>query len=1065
MITKNFTIWASIVMLFTTCFSFAQVSPHDMVERMGRGINLGNVLSAPQPGNWSPYPTEEYFQDLQDAGFTTVRIPVRFENRTGETAPYTVSTDYLDSLEQLTDWATARGIVAIIDVHGDHWFWESYKEESAYCPLTSGCAPSQEDYDRFMAIWDQISEHFKDKSDDVLFEIMNEAYFSMSAAEVDQVNTDVLAIIRSKGSVNAYRNVIVTGGGDNSYRAPQQLYPSFIQSDDHLIATFHYYLPFSFTKSSNPGENTTPVYTWGDPDEKAELDGHFDEVSLWSQEHNIPVLLGEFGADNEYGINYHFDSPGDPLGDGPEPASREEYHRYVAQAAISRGFAFTAWDAGPKSNKTIHLRTDAYGSNYFGDPSIKWLDNIKDALFESGEWRSAIPVPYEPQNQLVCNGGFENSTFTEWTEGGSISTSLNQADKSEGNQSLSVQVSTIESWKNRIESCDMQLDAGQRYKMGFYGKSGSGNPQDMKVIMREGTSAVQTESMTVNSGWSLYNWEYTPAALQTIYFRVSFLEDADYLVDGFYLDAYTPNFFPTTDFTYTANELVVDFDGSNAKDSLGSIASWEWDFGDGSPVFVSSSANASHTYATGGDYTVQLKVIDNSGAADSLEQVVTVEVAATPPVPPSNLVLDVNGCSGINLSWTDNSSDEQSFKIKQSTDGGLTYDYLDEVGANITSYAVSELTEETTYFYRVFSYNGLWSNGAVSGSATTEACPNVLPTASFTYVATDLSVDLDGSGSTDSDGSIASWSWDFGDTNTGAGETANHTYASAGDYTVSLIVTDNEGATDTVEQVVSVSAPALPNPPAGNFLLNPGFESGVTTNWSLNTWGGADGNVNPETTNRNVYEGNISNQMDVTVPVDMGKVSVQSDIYEYAMEGMTIDVSAWVLTRSNGMTFRLQVIFYDANDNATYSAGPTESLSKNNYTQYTHQNVAVPSGTQKVQVRLQAGAEGGTYYFDQVSAILSGGSGARGDESASALGSDPNTSFKVYPNPVADLLNVTSPGEVEQLSMFDHSGRLVLVRMNPLGLVNVSGLHSGLYFLQIRTKSGESFTQKVIIRH
>ena len=56
---------------------------------------------------------------------------------------------------------------------------------------------------------------------------------------------------------------------------------------------------------------------------------------------------------------------------------------------------------------------------------------------------------------------------------------------------------------------------------------------------------------------------------------------------------------------------------------------------------------------------------------------------------------------------------------------------------------------------------------------------------------------FDGSGSSDPDGSIVAYDWDFGDGNSGTGVSPTHSYAAAGLYTVSLTVTDNAGATDT----------------------------------------------------------------------------------------------------------------------------------------------------------------------------------------------------------------------------------------------------------------------------
>ncbi|NEK85474.1 PKD domain-containing protein [Blastococcus saxobsidens] len=87
---------------------------------------------------------------------------------------------------------------------------------------------------------------------------------------------------------------------------------------------------------------------------------------------------------------------------------------------------------------------------------------------------------------------------------------------------------------------------------------------------------------------------------------------------------------------------------------------------------------------------------------------------------------------------------------------------------------------------------------------------NVAPDAAFTAAATELSVAVDATGSTDSDGRVARADWAFGDGTTGTGPTATHTYAAAGTYTVRLTVTDDEGATATTTRSVTVTAPPAP---------------------------------------------------------------------------------------------------------------------------------------------------------------------------------------------------------------------------------------------------------------
>ncbi|WP_267546366.1 PKD domain-containing protein [Arthrobacter sp. H14-L1] len=82
---------------------------------------------------------------------------------------------------------------------------------------------------------------------------------------------------------------------------------------------------------------------------------------------------------------------------------------------------------------------------------------------------------------------------------------------------------------------------------------------------------------------------------------------------------------------------------------------------------------------------------------------------------------------------------------------------------------------------------------------------NRAPVAAFTSRTTGLSVAVDASSSTDSDGTVVSSSWTFGDGSSAGGSTAAHAYAAAGTYTITLTVTDDQGATGTATKTVSVT--------------------------------------------------------------------------------------------------------------------------------------------------------------------------------------------------------------------------------------------------------------------
>ena len=427
--TINYTItnFKNLLLLLVAGFLSAQQTPQQLVTKMGRGLNLGNVLSAPVEGNWAGAATEQYFIDVANAGFKNVRIPMDFfctrtsgsnagystnanTSFTGTRSDYVVSSTYLNRIEQVIQWGLNQGLVIVLDFHGatlkSDFIYTFDSEKGEYTHPTS--AKRAADLSKFYSIWEQIADRFKNYSDDLIFEVINEPYFHISASEMDEINAEVISIVRASGGNNSTRKIVVKGGSQNSFRAITSIGNQIINSDNYLIATFHYYLPFSFTKSSDYRYNEN---NWGTNQDKNDVDADFQTVADWANQFNPPVAvyLGEFSADNAYGYSYQTgdlnlvtanNSPnGNGYADGgPDLNSRYEYHAYLANAAISRDFSFSAWDAGGEASKSIHLRKDSgltvYDIDYFCvdsyDPKSTtistevetslWVDDIKDAL-------------------------------------------------------------------------------------------------------------------------------------------------------------------------------------------------------------------------------------------------------------------------------------------------------------------------------------------------------------------------------------------------------------------------------------------------------------------------------------------------------------------------------------------------------------------------------------------------------------------------------------------------------------------------------------------------------------
>ena len=123
---------------------------------------------------------------------------------------------------------------------------------------------------------------------------------------------------------------------------------------------------------------------------------------------------------------------------------------------------------------------------------------------------------------------------------------------------------------------------------------------------------------------------------------------------------------------------------------------------------------------------------------------------------------------------------------------------------------------------------------AAAGGGGPGTGENVAPNAAFSSDCTDLSCAFTDA-SSDSDGSIVSRSWDFGDGNGSTSANPSHDYAAAGTYTVSLTVTDDDGASDTTTGSVTVTDPA---PPASIALSASGYKQRGAHVVDL-TWSGA----------------------------------------------------------------------------------------------------------------------------------------------------------------------------------------------------------------------------------
>jgi gliding motility-associated-like protein len=238
-------------------------------------------------------------------------------------------------------------------------------------------------------------------------------------------------------------------------------------------------------------------------------------------------------------------------------------------------------------------------------------------------------------------------------------------------------------------------------------------------------------------------------------------------------------------------DTVVFTDASTT--TVGTIASWNWNFGD---LSTSSLQNPIHIYPTGGPYTVSLIITSSNGCIDTVAQTVNVF-----NVPVANF-----NANGVCL-------DEGTDFIDLSTVSGST------ITAWIWSFgdgSANGTIQNPTHNYPTSgSYSVLLTVQSAQGCVDTVMYPvSVLPGPTASFVADDYSGNVDQliSFTDQSTNAPVAWFWDFGDNSSDSTSTLQnptHVYTYGGFFDVCLVVTDVNGCTDTICRQEIISMPPV----------------------------------------------------------------------------------------------------------------------------------------------------------------------------------------------------------------------------------------------------------------
>jgi PKD repeat protein len=255
--------------------------------------------------------------------------------------------------------------------------------------------------------------------------------------------------------------------------------------------------------------------------------------------------------------------------------------------------------------------------------------------------------------------------------------------------------------------------------------------------------------------------------------------------------------------------LTVNLSGANSTDPDGSIVSYAWNLGNGQ---TATGPAVQVIYTEAGSYTVTLTVTDDRGATNT--QSLVIEVSEDSNIAPSaEIVADpISGTAPLQVTFDGTESSDVDGTI-------VSYAWNFGNGQNALGPTPPPVTYNLpgTYTATLTVTDNRGATGVVSQTITVNRPPNQSPTANLTATPTTgsapLLVQFSSTGSTDPDGAVTGYLWNFGNGTTSTSPNPSATYTTAGTYTVVLTITDNDGASAVRSTTIVVNPANQPPVP------------------------------------------------------------------------------------------------------------------------------------------------------------------------------------------------------------------------------------------------------------
>jgi endoglucanase len=311
-------IYLIVLFCFTHLICQSQSTAWRRAKAMGKGMNLSwmdqrwNGTAAEDHRDYVDLDNLPYIKKqialMHELGFRLLRFPVCFELWYENETPYRLlKPEYYAGLDSVIRWTADKKMMLIIDNHHG----------------TLSPAHIESDTKRICAIWSEVAKRYaRSDSERIFFEIFNEPN---QVSKEDWTNSadQIIAAIRKQ----APHHTLIAGASEwNGLKALQNM-PLF--SDSNIVYTFHFYdpfiythqgaswagdavsttgIPYPYTSQRMPAMHPQTAGTWAanlyrqyaKEGTYETLDNRLNSIKEWSEENNVPIFCGEWGAYNKY---------------------------------------------------------------------------------------------------------------------------------------------------------------------------------------------------------------------------------------------------------------------------------------------------------------------------------------------------------------------------------------------------------------------------------------------------------------------------------------------------------------------------------------------------------------------------------------------------------------------------------------------------------------------------------------------------------------------------------------------------------------------------------------------